>query len=129
MVAAQLLSDFKKFIGRGNVLDLAVAVVMGAAFKSIIDSLVADIVTPLIGIFLGGINFGSLTLTIGNAHIKYGAFIQAGINFLIIAWVIFLVVYNISRLQEKLLGTKYEGPQLPATEISLLKEIRDLLKK
>ena len=93
-----MLKEFRDFINRGNVVDLAVAVVIGAAFTAIVNSLVDDIIMPFIGILLGGISFSSLTLTIGNAVIAYGNFIQAVVNFLIIAWVIFLIVRTINRL-------------------------------
>jgi large conductance mechanosensitive channel len=87
-----MLSEFKKFIAQGNVLDLAVGVIIGGAFGKITGSLVDDIIMPLIGIIIGGIDFTSLSITVGTAVVKYGNFIQVIINFLVIAWVIFMIV-------------------------------------
>ncbi|MBV6396766.1 MAG: Large-conductance mechanosensitive channel [Anaerolineales bacterium] len=87
-----MLKEFKDFIMRGNVLDLAVAVVIGAAFGKIIASLVGDVIMPLIGIVMGGVDFTSLQIEVGTAVIKYGSFIQTVVDFLIIAFVIFLIV-------------------------------------
>lgn len=117
-------NDFKKFIARGNVLDLAVAVILGAAFGAIVSSLVDDIIMPLIGIVLGGIDFSGLAIEFGNATVTYGNFIQALINFLIIAFVIFWLVRLAERFQKK------EEPAPPAitAEEQLLREIRDLLE-
>lgn len=94
-----MLKEFKEFAMRGNVLDLAVAVIIGGAFGRIVTSLVNDILTPLIGLAMGGINFSNLAITIGEASIMYGAFIQAIIDFIIIAFVIFLIVRSINRLK------------------------------
>ena len=121
--------EFKKFIGRGNVIDLAVAVIMGAASKAIIDSLVGDIITPILGVFLGGVNFKGLSITLGHAHIMYGAFIQAIINFIIIAVIVFLIVKNITKIQVRLLGISVTEPKPIPEDVKLLTEIRDLLKK
>ena len=87
-----MLKEFREFISRGNVMDLAVAVVMGAAFTAIVDSLVADIIMPLIGMLLGGVDFSTLSIQVGDAQLMYGNFIQAIINFVIIAFVIFMMV-------------------------------------
>jgi large conductance mechanosensitive channel len=121
-----MLKEFRDFINRGNVVDLAVAVVIGAAFTAIVNSLVDDIIMPFIGILLGGISFSSLTLTIGNAVIAYGNFIQAVVNFLIIAWVIFLIVRTINRLQKQPEPEAAAPPAL-SDEVKLLTEIRDIL--
>ena len=94
-----MLKEFKEFVMRGNVIDLAIAVIIGVAFGGIVTSLVNDILMPLIGLVLGGINFSALAFQVGDAVIKYGAFIQAIINFLIIAFVIFLIVRAINRLK------------------------------
>jgi large conductance mechanosensitive channel len=121
-------SEFRAFINRGNVLDLAVAVVMGAAFTAIVNSLVNDIIMPLVGVILGGVDFTGLNLTVNNAVIAYGNFIQAIINFLIVAWVVFLVVKAINRMSQ--LNKKPEvpaPPPAPSAEEKLLAEIRDLL--
>ena len=124
-----ILHEFRKFISRGNVIDLAVAVIMGSAFTSIVNSIVKDMLTPIIGIFLGGIQFGDLAITIGKANIKYGSFIQASINFVIVAFVVFLLVTSINKLQETLLGLQKKQSKKLSEEAVLLREIRDLLKK
>ena len=116
--------EFKKFIARGNVIDLAVAVVIGGAFSKIVESLVNDIIMPLIGLILGGINFSSLSIEFNDATIRYGSFIQNLIDFTIIAFCIFLVVKVVNKIVKK----KEEQPKKdPNTQ--LLEEIRDLLKE
>ena len=95
-----MLNDFKAFIMRGNVLDLAVAVIIGGAFGKIVSSLVSDIIMPLIGLIVGGIDFSGLAFTVGSAKVTYGNFINNVIDFLIIAFVIFLMVRAISSLQK-----------------------------
>ena len=127
MFASTILEEFRKFISRGNVIDLAVAFIMGAAFTKIVNSIVADIITPLLGIFMGGVNFSCLSITFGNAHIAYGKFIQNSMDFIIIAMVVFLLVHSINKLQEKLTGQK-KAKKL-TDDVKLLTEIRDLLKK
>lgn len=87
-----MLKEFKAFIAQGNVLDLAVGVIIGGAFGKITGSLVDDIIMPVVGIFLGGIDFSTLSITVGTAVVKYGNFIQVAINFLIIAFVIFMII-------------------------------------
>jgi large conductance mechanosensitive channel len=94
-----MLKEFKEFVMRGNVIDLAVAVIIGVAFGAIVTSLVNDILMPLIGLLLGGIDFSALAFQVGSAVIKWGAFVQAVINFLIIAFVVFLIVRAINRLK------------------------------
>jgi large conductance mechanosensitive channel len=96
-----MLKEFRDFVMRGNVLDLAIAVILGAAFGAIITSLVNDILMPLIGILMGGVNFSSLTYQVGEAVIAYGKFIQAIINFLVIAFVLFLIIRSINRFRKK----------------------------
>ncbi len=95
-----MLEDFKKFVMRGNVLDLAVAVIIGAAFGKIVSSLVGDVIMPLIGLVIGGIDFTGLNVTVGKAVINYGTFIQNTVDFLIIALVIFLLIRGISSLEK-----------------------------
>ncbi|NOY98698.1 MAG: large conductance mechanosensitive channel protein MscL [Chloroflexi bacterium] len=102
-----MLKEFREFVMRGNVLDLAVAVIIGGAFGKIIGSLVNDILMPLIGLAMGGIDFSGLSITIGEAVIAYGAFIQTVVDFLIIAFVIFLIVKSAKSL-------KREAPAAPA---------------
>ena len=128
-----MLKEFRDFISRGNVIDLAVAVIIGAAFTAIVKSLVDDIMMPLIGILLGGIDFTQLTVQIGAASLNYGNFIQALINFLLIAFVIFLLVRSINKMRERLEKKKEAEepgkPPEPSAEEKLLTEIRDLLKE
>ncbi|MGQ0603085.1 MAG: large conductance mechanosensitive channel protein MscL [Anaerolineales bacterium] len=121
-----MFEGFRKFIMRGNVLDLAVAVIIGGAFGAIVTSLVNDILMPLIGALLGGINFAGQALTIGSASIGWGNFIQAIINFLIIAFIIFQLVQVANRLNPP---PPPPPPPGPSNEEKLLGEIRDLLAK
>ena len=118
--------EFKKFIARGNVIDLAVGVIMGGAFSKIVSSLVDDIIMPIIGMISGGIDFTNLSLTIGDSNIKYGTFIQNTIDFLIIAFCIFLMVKFINKITRK--KEEKTVPPKKNDEIKLLEEIRDLLK-
>ena len=127
-----MLKEFREFAMRGNVIDLAIAVVIGAAFTAIVTSLVDDVVMPLVGVLLGGVDFSRLAITVGNASITYGNFIQAIINFLIIAFVLFLIVRSINQLQDRLAKAEAEAPAAPpdpSNEEQLLTEIRDLLKE
>ena len=94
------ISEFKAFAMKGNVIDLAVAVVIGAAFGKIVSSLVANIITPIIGLLMGGVDFSGLSYTIGDAVVTYGVFIQSIIDFLIVALVIFMVVKGINKAQK-----------------------------
>lgn len=119
-----LLAEFKAFAMRGNVVDLAVAVIVGAAFGKIVSSLVDGIVMPLIGILLGGINISGETVTIGHAVVKWGAFLQTIIDFTIISFAIFIMVKLLMSFQKK----QEEVPPPPSPEVALLTEIRDLLK-
>jgi large conductance mechanosensitive channel len=95
-----MLKEFRAFAMRGNVLDLAVAVIIGGAFGKIIASLVGDIIMPLVGLLLGGVNFSELSFQVGNAVVKWGAFIQSIIDFLIVAFVIFLIVRGANNLRK-----------------------------
>ena len=117
--------DFKAFVLKGNVLDLAIAVVLGVAFGAIVTSLVNDIIMPLVGIILGGIDFASLSIQVGSATVLYDKFIQAIVNFLIIAFVIFLIVRAMVKLKKQEAAAPPPGP---TAEEKLLTEIRDLLK-
>ena len=130
------ISEFKEFISRGNVIDLAVGVIIGSAFTAIVTSLVNDIIMPVIGILFGGLNFTELkyvitpaTEDVAEAAIYYGNFIQCVVNFLLIAFVIFMVVKTINRFHKKTEKTQEEIPSADPEDIALLKEIRDLLKK
>lgn len=120
--------EFKTFISRGNVIDLAVAVVLGAAFGAIITSFVNDIIMPLIGVLIGGIDFTTLSIQVGEATIAYGNFIQVIINFLVIAFALFLVIHGINKLHKEEEAAPAAPPE-PAAEEKLLIEIRDLLKQ
>jgi large conductance mechanosensitive channel len=119
--------EFKEFAMRGNVVDLAVGVIIGGAFGKIVSSLVNDILMPLIGLLLGGINFRGLSLKIGDAVIKYGMFIQTVVDFLIISFSIFLFVKVLNKLYR--LKKEEEASPTLTKEEELLTEIRDLLKK
>ena len=121
-----MLKEFKKFIARGNVLDLAVGVIVGGAFSSIVTSLVNNIFTPIIGLIVGGVDFSSLSITFRDTKIMYGAFIQSVIDFLIVAVCLFIVVKAVNKVTHK----KEEKPAKPvkSEELKTLEEIRDLLK-
>ena len=121
------VNEFKEFISRGNVVDMAVGVIIGGAFGKIVTSLVNDILMPLIGTLLGGLNFTSLTIDVNDATIAYGSFIQSIVDFLIIAFCIFMMI----KLFEKFKHKEEEAPANPvkSDETLLLEEIRDILKK
>lgn len=124
------ITEFKAFAMKGNVIDLAVAVVIGAAFGKIVSSLVANIITPIIGLLMGGIDFSGLAYTIGDAEVTYGVFIQAIIDFTIVALVIFIVIKGINSLQKKEAAKPAEEKVAePSEEVQLLREIRDSLSK
>ena len=121
------LKEFREFAIKGNVVDLAVAVIIGTAFGKIISSFVADIIMPLIGILIGGIHYEDLVIEVGDAQVTYGKFIQNMVDFVIIALVIFLMVKVINQLRRK---QEKEPPAAPPPrQEQLLEEIRDLLKK
>ena len=111
------ISEFKEFIMRGNVLDLAVGVIIGGAFQAIVSSLVDDIIMPVIGIILGKVDFSALSAQIGEATINYGKFITAIINFLIMAFVIFCIVKALNKLSEKTAKKVEEAPAEPTTKV------------
>ncbi|MFC5465449.1 large conductance mechanosensitive channel protein MscL [Lederbergia graminis] len=121
--------EFKKFAIKGNVLDLAVAVVIGTAFGKIVSSLVDNIIMPLVGVLLGGRSFEKLSYSINDAVIQYGVFIQSIVDFFIIAFSIFLFIRVIDRLKHKKVEEVVEEKVVVAPEVELLTEIRDLLKK
>jgi len=125
-----MIKEFKKFISKGNVVDLAVGVIIGSAFSKIVSSLVDDVLMPLIGIIIGGVDFSNLTLTIGAAKIKYGMFIQNIIDFLIIAFCVFIFVKTINKLSEITKKKEEETKEeIKETELSVLKEIKEELIK
>lgn len=122
-----MFKEFQAFIRRGNVLDLAVAVIIGGAFGSIVNSLVGDIIMPLLGIVLNGIHFTGLSITVGSAVVSYGNFIAAVINFLVIAFVIFILIRQVRRFEKPVVKVPAALPE-PSPEEKLLAEIRDILK-
>ena len=124
------LKEFKTFAMKGNVMDMAVGVIIGGAFGKIVSSLVDDVLMPVIGMLTGGIDFKDLALTVGDANIKYGNFLQNVIDFLIIAFSIFVMIKAINRLIHKREEeTKSPpAPPAPSKEEQLLSEIRDILK-
>ena len=124
-----MLKEFKKFISRGNVVDLAVGVVVGGAFSKIVTSLVDNIIMPLVGIIIGGIDFSSLVLKINDAKIEYGLFIQNIVDFLIVAFCIFMVIKFINKLTKKQEKKEEAKAPVKSDEVLLLEEIRDLMKK
>ncbi len=119
--------EFKKFAIKGNVVDLAIGVIIGGAFGKIVTSLVNDVIMPLIGLILGGIDFTSLEFKVGTAVVKYGAFIQSVVDFLIIAFSIFLIVRSINQIKRE--EETPPAEPAPSKEEILLTEIRDLLKQ
>ncbi len=128
-----MLNEFKDFIAKGNVMDMAVGIIIGAAFTAIVTSLVDDLINPLIGLFVGGVDFSALSVGLGDAQFMYGNFINAVIKFLIVAWVVFLLVKAVNRAKDA--GSPRKPAAAPApeapkgpTQEELLGEIRDLLK-
>jgi len=125
-----MIQEFKTFISRGNVVDLAVGVVVGNAFKDIVNSLVDNIIMPVVGILIGGINFTTLSLTIWGVDIKFGLLLQSIVDFFIIAFCIFMAVKVVNKLSKKKEERKEEAKApVKSDEVLLLEEIRDLLKK
>lgn len=122
----KFIEEFKEFISQGNAMDLAVGVIIGAAFKSIVDSLVNDILMPVIGIATGGVDFSTLVFKIGSVSINYGLFINAIINFVIIAFIIFLIIKSLAKLKRK---NKKEIQPALSEEVLLLRDIKDSLAK
>ncbi len=138
-----MLNEFKNFIARGNVMDMAVGIIIGAAFTAIVTSLVSDLLNPIIGVFTGGIDFSSMYLNLsstqyetlaaaqeaGAATLNYGMFINALINFLIISIVVFMLVKAVNKIKEAAEDPKQTDAPPPPKDVQLLMEIRDLLKK
>ena len=123
-----IIGEFKEFALRGNVMDMAVGVVIGAAFSGIINSLVSDIIMPVIGLFTGNYNFSNLAIELSEDNaLTYGAFIEAVLSFVLIAIVLFLIIKFFNRMRKQEKEEKEEDPE--PTEVELLAEIRDLLKK
>ena len=127
------MKEFKDFISRGNVMDMAVGIIIGSAFTAIVTSLVEDIIMPVIGVIIGGVDFTALSVTIEGATIRYGIFLQNIFNFLLIALCVFVMIRTINKMHEKIeAGLRIKKEEAPAPEdpadVALLKEIRDLLK-
>lgn len=121
-----MVKEFKEFISRGNMMDLAVGVIIGAAFTAIVNSLVKDLINPLIGLFIGKIDLSNLKFTIGEATFKYGSFLNAVINFLIIALVVFFLIKLVNKITPK---KEVEDDPAPTNEEIYLRQIRDLLQE
>ena len=135
-----IIQEFKEFAVKGNMIDLAVAVIIGGAFGKIVDSLVKDVVMPIVGLALGGVDFKNLFITLGQgsyatlaeaekagaAVLKYGVFLQTLVDFLIIAWIVFIAIKAINRLKRE---EPAPAPAAPPEDIVLLREIRDALRK
>lgn len=132
----KFLGEFKEFISRGNVMDMAVGIIIGSAFTAIVTSLVNDIIMPIVSMICAGVNITELSVTVGTAELKYGAFLQAIVNFLIIALVVFTMIKTLNAaskraaaLVKKQEEEKQEEEPEPDPQLVLLEEIRDLLKK
>ena len=125
-----LIKEFKEFAMRGNVMDMAVGVIIGAAFGKIVSSLVDDVLMPLVGMIVGKVDFSALSAKVGEAELFYGRFIQNIVDFLIVAFCIFLVLKGINKMSNLKKKEEEEAPAAPAgpTQEELLAEIRDLLK-
>lgn len=119
-----MIKEFKQFLARGNIFDLAIAVMMGAAFGKIVESLVSDLMMPVIGVVIGGVNFESLHIAIGEEVIRYGKFLQTLVDFLFISFSIFMMIKMINRLK----GEKQSYEVKKTTNLEILQEIRDLLR-
>jgi large conductance mechanosensitive channel len=122
----KIIAEFKEFAIKGNMLDMAIGVIIGAAFKSIVDSLVNDIFMPFVGILIGGRDFSGLSIKIGEATINYGMLIQNIVNFLIVAVCLFMLVKTVNMLKRKKEEVEPE-PEKKPEDIQLLEEIRDVL--
>ena len=127
-----MIKVFKEFINKGNVMDMAVGIIIGSAFTAIVNSLVDSILMPIIGAICGGFSVDQMSWKIGEATIGYGAFIQAIIDFLLIAWVLFMIIKALNKAKAAVVKEEEPAPEEPEetpADIALLTEIRDLLKK
>lgn len=131
-----ILKEFREFAVKGNVVDMAVGVVIGAAFGKIVTSLVSDLIMPPIGLLVGGVNFTQLKLVlvhgaadgVGEVAIRYGTFLQTAFDFLIVAWAVFVAIKLLNKLKRQAPAKGSETPPPPPPEVQLLTEIRDLLR-
>jgi large conductance mechanosensitive channel len=127
---SKFFEEFKKFILRGNVVDLAVGIVIGAAFAKVVDSLVKDVFMPVVGVLTGGLDMSTMRVHLhGEAYFAWGAFLQAIINFVIIGFCLFLVVKGMNALHKRFARDQVDNPPEPTPTEKLLAEIRDLLKE
>lgn len=125
-----MISEFKEFAIKGSLIDMAVGIIIGAATGKMVSTLVDNILMPLIGVFMGGVNFQELSIKVGDAAIGYGAFIQAMIDFIIIAFVVFMILKAINKMKESAAKEAAAAePEADPADVALLTEIRDLLKK
>ena len=122
------LKEFKEFISKGNIVDMAIGVIIGSAFGKIVTSLVNDIFMPIIGVIIGGLDFSNLTIKVSDVTIRYGVFIQNVVDFLIISFCIFIMVKVVNKITHKDKEEKKPVPPKKTNEEKLLEEIRDLLK-
>jgi large conductance mechanosensitive channel len=121
-----VIQEFKTFALRGNVVDLAVGVIIGAAFGKVVSSLVEAVIMPLLGLMIGKVDFSTLSLSVGKANIRYGLFVQAAFDFILVAFAIFMVVKAMNRMKRK--EEAAPAPTEPPADVKLLGEIRDLLR-
>lgn len=126
----KFMTEFKAFISKGDVMSMAVGIIIGGAFTSIVNSLVNDVITPFLGIIIGGIDFSGIVITVGSAQILVGNFIQAVITFLLTALVLFSIMkaFNSFKKKEETAPAEPAEPPAPPADVQLLTEIRDLLK-
>ncbi|MGJ8545900.1 MAG: large conductance mechanosensitive channel protein MscL [Sulfitobacter sp.] len=126
-----MLNEFKDFIAKGNVMDMAVGIIIGAAFTAIVTSLVDDLINPIIGMFVGGVDFSGLSVSVGEATFTYGNFIMAVINFLIVAFVVFMLVRYVNKIKSLAEKPDDVAPEVVTgpSELDVLLEIRDSLAK
>ena len=122
------VQEFKEFALKGSLIDLAVGIIIGAAVSEMVGALVDNILMPIIGVFLGGVDFKGLSITVGEAAIGYGAFIQALIDFLIIAFVLFLIIKAIARVKQQFEDDMAKEEEKAPADVQLLTEIRDLMR-
>lgn len=122
------MQEFKEFAMKGSLMDMAAGIIIGAAVSKMVGALVDSVLMPVIGIFMGGVNFSGLAVQVGEASVGYGAFIQALIDFLIVAFVIFIILKFINRLKREVEESE-APPAKPSEDVLLLREIRDILKE
>lgn len=122
-----IVNEFKKFALRGNILDLAIGVIIGASFNKLVSSLVEDVLMPIVGLFLGKIDFSSLAFSIGGTTLRYGRFIQSSVDFLLVAWTVFIVIKAMNLLHEDTVSVEYVP--VDKQQLEILTQIRDAIIK